>query len=142
MISVVFVKGDPLANHRFRNARISPMMRFFCKTDRPRAKRRVHYGPFGESIGKFWRVHFLSGRIVQKICGFLPPASLTQSADRFAVFRGVHPRLHGSVCSVPNKNDQVETHLFGLGNLLPVRGAVSWQSVCEFQRVRFLFRDV
>ena len=28
------------------------------------------------------------------------------------------------------------------GNLVPIRGAVSWQSVCEFQRVRFLFRDI
>ena len=39
-------------------------MRCFRKTDSPRAKWRV---PFGKSIGRFWRVHFLSGKMVQKI---------------------------------------------------------------------------
>ena len=62
----------------------------------------------------FRRVHwqvlestFLSGKIVQKNCGFLPCIS---NADRSAVFRGVHPYLHGRApSSVPNKDDKVET---------------------------------
>ena len=31
---------------------------------------------------------------------------------------------------------------FVLGNIVPIKGAVSWQSVCELQRVRFLFRGI
>ena len=48
------------------------------------------------------------------------------------------------VCSVPNIiiiNLRKPKHRsFVLGNLVPIRGAASWQSVCELQRVRFLFR--
>ena len=51
---------------------VFPEMRCFRRTDSPRAKRRVHYSPFGESIGRFWKVRFLSGKIFQENIGFLP----------------------------------------------------------------------
>ena len=37
---------------------------------------------------------------------------------------------------------KVKHRFFVLGNLVPIRGAVSWQSVSELQRVRFLFRGI
>ena len=102
-----------------------------AKRDSPRAKRRVHYGPFGQSIGRLWRVHFLSGNIVQEHCGFLPCIS---DADHLAVFRGVHLCLHGSVYSASKNFEKLKHRFFVFGNLVSVRGAVSWQSVCELQR--------
>ena len=83
---------------------VSPQMRFFRKTDSPRAKRRVHHGLL-ESPLQVLRVHFLSARIVQKIADSCP-------ADGFVVFQGAHPCLHRSVCSVPNRYNKVETHIF------------------------------
>ena len=63
----------------------------FRKMDSPRAKRSP-LRPFGESIGRFWRVHFLSGKIVQENSGC--PASLAQIAalcfeESILVFMGV-----------------------------------------------------
>ena len=57
-----------------------------------------------DSLLAGWRVHLLSGKNVQETCGSLPCIS---DADRFAVFRGVHPCFRGSVCSVPNKHDTI-----------------------------------
>ena len=109
---------------------VSAKMRLLRRTNSPRAQRRVQNGFFGESIGRLWRVHFLSRKSGLENFGVLPCFS---DADRFAVFRRVHPCLDVNVCSVPSKDDEVETQIFALGNLVPVRGAVSWQSVCELQ---------
>ena len=37
--------------------------------------------------------------------------------------------LHGSVCSGPHQYDKIATQIFVLGDLVPVRGAVAWQSI-------------
>ena len=136
-------KVRPNSNHAFWSLQsgqlenrisqtVSPKMRSFHKTDSPRAKRRVHCTPFGESIGRFWRVFSLSQEACPRKIADSCPASLTQIAslcfeESILVFIGV------CVCSVPNEYDEVETHIFILGNLVPVQGAVSWQSVCELQ---------
>ena len=72
--------------------KFSPKMCFFRRTDSPRAKWRVHYA--------FWKVHWQvleSTFLVRKECPRklrVPPS--ISDADRFVVFRGVHPCLHGS----------------------------------------------
>ena len=67
----------------------------FLQNGQSTSKTESPLRPFGESIGRFWRVHFLSGKIVQENCGF-PPC--IYNADRLVVFRGLHPCLHGSAC--------------------------------------------
>ena len=101
----------------------------------------------GESITAFWRAHWqvlqstlLVRKDCQKNCGFLPCIS---NADRFAVFRGVHLCLHGRARVLFQiKMIKLKHSVLVLGNFVPIRGAMYWQSVCELQRVRFLFRDV
>ena len=123
--------GEPNFPDRFsKNVFFPHNGQYTSKTESP-------LRPFGESIGRFWRVHFLSGKIEN--CGFLPCIS---DADRFAVFRGVHPCLHVSVFLFQIKMTKLKHKSFVLGNLVPVRGAAPWHSVCELQRAHLLFRDV
>ena len=110
------------------------------------AERTVHEQN-GESITAFWRVHWQvleSTFLVRKDCPRnlrVPPC--ISDADRFAVFRGVHSCLHGSACVLFQINMRKRKHrFFVLCNLVPIRGAVSWQSVCELPRVRFLLGGI
>ena len=110
------------------------------------AERTVHEQN-GESITVFWKVHWQvleSTYLVGKDCPRklrVPPC--ISDADRFAVFRGVHSCLHGSAYNMFQTNMRKLKHRsFVFGNLVPIRWAVSWQSVCELQRIRFLFRGI
>ena len=69
----------------------------FGRTDSPRAKQRVRYGPFGDSIVGFWNYIFLSKKIVQKITDSCL-ASMTQIVllcfeESILIFKGVRVLL-------------------------------------------------
>ena len=105
----------------------------FRRTDSPLAKRRVHYGVLESPLAGFGECTS-SGSCPRKLR--VPPC--ISDADRFAVFRGVNPCLHGSTCVLFQINMiKLKHRSFVLGKLVPIIGAVSWQSVCELQRVGF-----
>ena len=95
----------------------------------------------GESITAFWRVHWQvlestllvrkdSPRQIADSC----LASLTQIAslcfeESILVFMG-GPRVLFQIKMIKLKH-----RVLVLGNIVPIRGAVYWQSVCELQRV-------
>ena len=121
-------------------AKIFSEMRSFRRTDSPRAKRRVHYGFLESPLAGFGEYTSRPERLSKKIADSCL-ASLTQIAfpcfeESILVFMG-GPRVLFQIKIIKLKH-----RVLVLSNFVPIRGAVYWPSVCELQRVHFLFRDV